>query len=859
MEGAMIFFRNKTVRIVRRVEGFLMLLLVSVALTGFAFAQQVATKQAGAKKAVENSAALGPQKLPLRRVVLYKSGIGYFEHDGHVRGNEDVEIDLTSGQLNEVLKSLTALDFSGGRIVGASYNSQEPAGHQLQSLPVPVAQNSTLASLLQNLRGARLEVRTAGGSFTGRLLSVEEKVRTTNGMESHLDQVTLLDDTGNVRSFALESGVNVRFADRDLEMELSRALGLLDSSHQEDTRHLVLSTAGSGERQIRVSYISEVPVWKTTYRIVLPGATSAEGTKPLLQGWAVVDNTVGEDWNDVELSLAAGAPQSFIQQLSQPYYMQRPTVGLPRGVLLSPQTHASTLNARTGNLMGTVLDPNGKAVIGATVRATTPTGTLVEQTTSGTGGHFAFNDLQPGQYKVSVSGANFKTSIADAVNVLAGRTFELPVKLEVGSASVNVEVVVGQQAMETQNTTTVGGPRNSTFEGLPQGAINVTFDGINSQCNLLKSGDGFFAINDPRIDGVEEFGVTTNANNAFHATGRSVVGAQGGMMGDLFEYKLRDRVTIRKNQSALVPIVQTEISAEKVSLWNANLGMARPLRALWLTNSSPLVLDGGSFNVIDGGAFAGEGLIEAIHPGEKRLISYAADLAMQVVVKTETPEAKKASVRVAKGIMIRTVESRSKTIYTIRNEDASPRTVVIEQPIHAGWKLAENVKPEEETATAYRFRVEVKARDSTDFVVEETSPRDSQIMVNNITEKTIESLVLNVELTPELEKFLRGIVAQKDAIAKLDAELLQKQNELGSIGTDQERVRENLQALKGTPEEKALAQRYVKEMDEQETRLATLKKEILDLQAKRKEAQQNLDDTIEHFSFDGKMGEDDEM
>jgi hypothetical protein len=132
MEGAMIFLRYKTGRIVRKVEGFLMLLFVSVALTGFAFAQQkaqpastqstaaspktsVATKESAARKPVENSTALGPQKLPLRRVVLYKSGIGYFEHDGHVRGNEDVEIDLTSGQLNDVLKSLTALDFSGNR------------------------------------------------------------------------------------------------------------------------------------------------------------------------------------------------------------------------------------------------------------------------------------------------------------------------------------------------------------------------------------------------------------------------------------------------------------------------------------------------------------------------------------------------------------------------------------------------------------------------------------------------------------------------------------------------------------------------------------------------------------------------
>ena len=867
-------FNHKTQRIVRKLEGFLLLLFVSVVVSGIAFAQQkaqqtsqgTAQKSAGSpvsstgpRRAVENSAPGGPQKLPLRRVVLYKSGIGYFEHDGRVRGNEDVEIDLTSGQLNDVLKSLTALDFSGGRIVGASYNSQEPAGHQLQSLPVPVAQNSTLASLLQNLRGARLEVRAASGSFTGRLLSVEQRMRITSGTSTaQMDQISLLDDSGDVRSFTLEPGVNVRFADRDLEMELTRALGLMDSSHQEDTRHLVLSTAGSGERMIRVSYISEVPVWKTTYRIVLPGATSPEGTKPLLQGWAVVDNTVGEDWVDVELSLAAGAPQSFIQQLSQPYYMQRPTVGLPRGVLLSPQTHASTLNARTGSVAGIVLDPNGKAIVGATVRATTNTGTVVGQTTSGGGGRYAFNDLQPGEYKILVSRPNFKTTVFNSVSIAAGRTYELPVKLEVGQASVNVEVNAGQQLLETQNQT-VGGPRNSTFEGLPKGAVNVTFDGISAQDNLLMSSDGLFAINDPRIDDVEEFGATTSANNAFHATGRSVVGAQGGMLGDLFEYKLRDRVTIKKNQSALVPIVQTEISAEKVSLWNANLGMARPLRALWLTNSSPLVLDGGSFNVIDGGAFAGEGLIEAIHPGEKRLISYAADLAMQVVVKTEMPEAKTANLRVAKGIMIRTVESRSKTIYTIRNEDASPRTVIIEQPIHVGWKLAEDLKPAEETATAYRFRVEVKAKDSTDFVVEETSPRSSQITVSNITEKMIESFVVNLELTPELEKFLRGIVAQKDAIAKLDADIMQKRSELESIGTDQNRVREDLQALKGTAEEKALAQRYVKELDEQETRLATLKKEILGLQAKRKVAQQELDDTIEHFTFDGKMGEEDEM
>jgi len=254
--------------------------------------------------------------------------------------------------------------------------------------------------------------------------------------------------------------------------------------------------------------------------------------------------------------------------------------------------------------------------------------------------------------------------------------------------------------------------------------------------------------------------------------------------------------------------------------------------------------------VIEAGVFAGEGLIESIHPGEKRLISYAADLAMQVVLKSDNEPEILTRVHVANGNLIRTTHERTKTTYTIRNEDTSPRTVIIEQPIRSGWKLVEDLKPAEESATAYRFRVEVKSKETKDFVVEEDHPHSATIKVSNISQQLVETYVRQKELTPEMEKFFRQIVAQKDAIAKLDADLKQRQEELNSIGTDQSRVREDLQALKGTVEEKALAQRYVKELDEQETRLAALKQEIIDLQGKRKQAQQELNDTIEHAALD---------
>src|SRR5256714_2383293 len=127
---------------------------------------------------------------------------------------------------------------------------------------------------------------------------------------------------------------------------------------------MTISTAGIGDRDLYVSYISEVPLWKTTYRMVL---SSKANKKPLLQGWAIVDNTVGEDWNDVELSLVAGAPHSFIQQLSEPYYGRRPIVPLPESVELSPQTHGATLLRGNGQLSGEVTDPSGATVANANV------------------------------------------------------------------------------------------------------------------------------------------------------------------------------------------------------------------------------------------------------------------------------------------------------------------------------------------------------------------------------------------------------------------------------------------------------------------------------------------------------------
>ena len=307
---------------------------------GFCCAQH---KNEGSK-AVTAEARPAPDdsaRLPVKRVVLYKNGVGYFEHSARVRGNQDLGIDFTTAQLNDVLKSLTAVDLGEGKISSVRYNSVAPLDERLKSLRLPFGGQVTRAEYLSALRGARVEVHAGSASATGRLLSVEQEQRTSDkGTTYQVTEFSVVTDSGEMKNFDLGPAVSVRLAERDLNAEVGQYLNLVGSSRARDLRRMTLSAAGSGDREIFVSYISQVPVWKSTYRIILP---EKPNEKPLLQGWAIVDNTIGEDWKDVQLSLIAGAPQSFVQEISQPYYARRPVVALPQSLRLTPQTHEGTL------------------------------------------------------------------------------------------------------------------------------------------------------------------------------------------------------------------------------------------------------------------------------------------------------------------------------------------------------------------------------------------------------------------------------------------------------------------------------------------------------------------------------------
>jgi len=327
--------------------------------------------------------------------------------------------------------------------------------------------------------------------------------------------------------------------------------------------------------------------------------------------------------------------------------------------------------------------------------------------------------------------------------------------------------------------------------------------------------------------------------------------ARGQELGDLFEYKLKERVSIAKNQSAMVPIVHTDITAEKVSLWNGSRGASRPLRALWLTNSSNLTLDGGSFSVLEDETFAGEGLTDALKPGEKRLLSYAIDLGMTVDTKRDSERQRVTRVRIFRGLMFHTSEERETRTYTIRNEDTTPRQLIIEHPLRSEWKLAAGApKPEETSTDYYRFRASVEPKKTATLTVTETKPLEVHYALTDLTDNQIELFLRQRSINQRVETELRKIIAQRSVMAAHDAEVRSRQAQVQRIFEDQQRVRENMKALKGSSEEKQLLQRYTRQLDQQENQLDALRAEIAQFEAKRDAARDELNRMAQELVLD---------
>jgi hypothetical protein len=697
-------------------------------------------------------------QLPVTRVALYKNGVGFFEHSGRVTGDQSVTIDFTTAQLNDVLQSLTAIDLNGGRIAGAEYNSTTPLEQQLKSLPLALGEDPSEMDFYNAIRGARVEVRGAGAVITGRLLNIEsvETAGKDGQPASEKRQITVIGDAGEIRTVELTSATEVRLLDSDLHTDVTRYLQLLASTRNQGLRHLTLQDNGTGVRELHVSYISEVPIWKSTYRILFTEPKTGDN-KPqtaTLQGWSVVDNTTGADWINVQLSLIAGAPQSFIQPLSVPYYSRRPEIPLPQEAQLTPQTHESGEKDKVARGSGSAGGVAGGMAMGMGVGA-------------GSGGNYGGGIARVQSANMGAYGGS-------------------------GLANLN----------------------ENYLEGTPLAAAPTSYQ--QSAANSVN--------------------VRTTA----------------AAFDDYFAYNLTEPITIRKNESALVPTLQTKIDAERVTLWSARV--PTPLRALWITNTSNLTLDRGSFSIVEDGNFGGEGLLDPIHPAEKRLLSYAVDQAIRITTEGDRTNQKIESITAAKGVLrLHNVELHEIT-YVVHNAATASRTVVLEEPFVNGFVLDSEVpgnsdpKPIETTSSVYRFRFSVAPGETLRLHSGAKRPGITTYQLTNFNDNQLTYILNQTNNSAAIKQALEPILDARRHVADMQDAVDKANGMLSTLHSDEARQRENITALAGA--DKASRDRFVHDLNSTEDQIAAAQKDLNSAQTNLHTAKDDLANKIETLQID---------
>jgi hypothetical protein len=394
------------------------------------------------------------------------------------------------------------------------------------------------------------------------------------------------------------------------------------------------------------------------------------------------------------------------------------------------------------------------------------------------------------------------------------RPYNLNVRLNVAGVQETVAVSADRQSAYRQNQ----------VQNLPlNGRFSLSIDGAPTVSQVITSGQS----------GVE-------------------TAAEGGEVGDLFQYQIAQPVTVRRDRSALIPIIQTRMEGERVSIYNEAADRTRPMGGLLLKNTTDLTFEDGALTVIDGDAYAGEALLERLKPGEQRLVSFARDLGTLVTARAEADRMPVHLVRIAGGTMNAHFFRRERKLYTLANQTDRERTVYVEHPVRAGWELdrKETPEPEGKSARFYRFRVKLAPRATEKLTVVERQELLETYSLSSFGPDQLRLFVAQRYIDEPTRAALQNIIDLRARVAAADARVASIDAEIAEIGADQQRLRQNIEALTKTAEAKQLIARYVTKADQQETRIEQLTREKQEAAAERRRLQSELDAAVRTLSLD---------
>jgi hypothetical protein len=278
--------------------------------------------------------------VPVKRIVLFSSGVGFFEHEGNVEGAAAADLRFETAQINDVLKSLVVYDRDGGAVRNVTYPAIDPVGKTLRSFQVDLSNNPGMSDILSQMRGAPVAISVGDETIEGTILGVESRDRAVGKAEDGKVITTWMVNVisaNGIRSIPLDDVRKLEVKDAKIKKEMGQALAALAQARDQSKKQVTIHFEGAGKRRVGLGYLVETPIWKTSYRLMLPDPTSRDTAR--LQGWAIVENQTDNDWNDVTLSLVGGKPLGFIELLYHPLYNPRPVVQPDLASTLRPQTY----------------------------------------------------------------------------------------------------------------------------------------------------------------------------------------------------------------------------------------------------------------------------------------------------------------------------------------------------------------------------------------------------------------------------------------------------------------------------------------------------------------------------------------
>ncbi len=680
-------------------------------------------------------------KLKVKRVIIFKHGVSYYILEGTLKSSGKFEIEFKIDEMNDVLKSLFVLDTSKkGYISSISYDAALDTDQLLKSIMLNIPDRDSFSSLVTQIKGADVFLIVGGAKkISGKIMGIEYTEKLTKDEKITEKLLILHQDDGTITKYNFTEIRSLEIINEEIKKDLKFFLDTVIAGKKKDAKKIIINCESGGEdeveRNIFVSYIRESPIWKTSYRLIMSKQQALE-QKCLLSGWSLIENTTNQDWDDIELSLVAGMPVSFIYEFYRPIFIQRPIIQPPK-----------VLSARP-------------------------------------------------------------TEIEEGLEMEKFEDFAM------------AEMEAKPKAMKKRAIASTIGVRPPPAPG----------------------GAGGFG----RMQGIM-------SDTEVYDKVKSQVKTQTKDLGELFEYNISNPVTIKRMQSALVPILTESIKAKRILLYNKNENDQNPNACLEITNNTNLTLERGPVTIIYDDNLAGEAIIPFLNKDDTRLLNFAVEQAIIINHEQKSENLSIHKVTFKSGYSYEYYFTNLMTTYKIKNKTDEEKELYLDHPKTYEYKIIEKPIEPEETANYWRFKITLKPKDAIVFKIKEQRENYSSIYLWNYSK---EDLLKRVGFYVK-KKFIESVLENR---LKEIAELIQTLNDLRSkqekldeernnMTDEQSRLRENISVLGDDSQSISLKERYIKKLNDQESRFEEIHKELKLLDKKVKDLNKTIEEKMNSLSL----------